>query len=151
MIGASGCSISAKLSHDGWMSCHSCHTEGHTNNLASDTLGDGSYGAPKRVPSLLGVGRTGPWTWLGSIDRLDDQVKKSIVTTMQGPKPTGSQVADLTAYLVSLSPGSGVVTAKLPGESAAVDRGREIFPREMRHLPRPARIHFGRTVRRRAD
>ena len=26
---------SAKLSHDGWMSCHSCHSDGHTNNLAS--------------------------------------------------------------------------------------------------------------------
>ena len=36
---------SAKLSHDGWMSCHSCHSDGHTNNLLSDTLGDGSYGA----------------------------------------------------------------------------------------------------------
>ena len=51
---------SAKLSHDGWMSCHSCHTDGHTNNLSSDTLGDGSYGAPKRVPSLFGVAATGP-------------------------------------------------------------------------------------------
>jgi len=117
----------AKLSHDGWMSCHSCHTDGHTNNLASDTLGDGSYGAPKRVPSLLGVGATGPWTWLGSIERLDDQVKNSIATTMQGPKPSDSQVADLTAFLASLSPGYAGVTPSPPNESAAVDRGREVF------------------------
>ena len=75
---------SAKLSHDGWMSCHSCHTDGHTNSLLSDTLGDGSYGAPKRVPSLLGVAATGPWTWTGSIARLEDQVRKSIATTMHG-------------------------------------------------------------------
>ena len=89
----------AKLSHDGWMSCHSCHTDGHTNNLLSDTLGDGSYGAAKRVPSLLGVAATGPWTWTGSMARLEDQVRKSIATTMHGPKPTDAQVADLTAYL----------------------------------------------------
>ena len=94
---------SAKLSHDGWMSCHTCHTDGHTNNLSSDTLGDGSYGAPKRVPSLLGVRATGPWTWIGSIARLEDQVSKSITTTMHGPKPADSQVADLTAFLGSLA------------------------------------------------
>ena len=81
------------------MSCQSCHTDGHTNNLLSDTLGDGSYGAPKRVPSLLGVAATGPWTWTGSIARLEDQVRKSIATTMHGSKPTDEQVADLTAYL----------------------------------------------------
>ena len=34
---------SARLSHDGWMSCQSCHTDGHSNGLLSDTLGDGSY------------------------------------------------------------------------------------------------------------
>ena len=97
---------SAKLSHDGWMSCQSCHTDGHTNNLLSDTLGDGSYGAPKRVPSLLGVAATGPWTWTGSMARLEDQVRKSIATTMHGTKPTDAQVADLTAYLSSLAPPS---------------------------------------------
>ncbi len=86
------------------MSCHSCHTDGHTNNLLSDTLGDGSYGAPKRVPSLLGVATTGPWTWTGSIARLEDQIRKSIVTTMHGTKPTDEQVADLAAYLNSLTP-----------------------------------------------
>ena len=78
---------SARVSHDGWMSCQSCHTDGHTNGLLSDTLGDGSYGAPKRVPSLLGVAATGPWTWTGSMDRLEDQVRKSIATTMHGTKP----------------------------------------------------------------
>ena len=94
----------ARLSHDGWMSCQSCHTDGHTNSLLSDTLGDGSYGAPKRVPSLLGVASTGPWTWTGSIRRLEDQIRKSIATTMHGPKPTDGQVADLAAYLSSLTP-----------------------------------------------
>jgi YVTN family beta-propeller protein len=118
---------SAKLSHDGWMSCHSCHTDGHTSGLLSDTLGDGSFGAPKRIPSLLGVAATGPWTWTGSINRLEDQIRKSITTTMHGSKPTVTQVADLTAYLGSLAapsqrPGNPVV-----GDTTTVARGREVF------------------------
>jgi len=118
---------SAKLSHDGWMSCHSCHTDGHTNNLLSDTLGDGSYGAPKRVLSLLGVSATGPWTWTGSIARLEDQVRKSIATTMHGPKPADSQVADLTAFLGSLAPPPPSVTGAGPVDSPTLVRGREVF------------------------
>ncbi|MFI5459739.1 MAG: cytochrome c peroxidase [Isosphaerales bacterium] len=118
---------SAKLSHDGWMSCHTCHTGGHTNNLLSDTLGDGSYGAPKRVPSLLGVSATGPWTWTGSIARLEDQVRKSIATTMHGPKPADSQVADLTAFLGSLAPPPPSVTGGSPVDSPTLVRGREVF------------------------
>jgi YVTN family beta-propeller protein len=118
---------SAKLSHDGWMSCHSCHTDGHTNNLSSDTLGDGSYGAPKRVPSLLGVAATGPWTWTGSIARLEDQIKKSIVTTMHGPKPTDEQVSDLAAFLNSLTPPSPEQVDIDPIDGSAVSRGREVF------------------------
>jgi len=118
---------SAKLSHDGWMSCHSCHTDGHTNSLLSDTLGDGSYGAPKRVPSLLGVAATGPWTWTGSISRLEDQIRKSIVTTMHGAKPTDEQVTDLAAYLGSLTPPSPEVAGIAPVDASFVARGREVF------------------------
>jgi YVTN family beta-propeller protein len=117
---------SARLSHDGWMSCQSCHTDGHTNGLASDTLGDGSYGAPKRVPSLLGVAATGPWTWTGSMSRLEDQVRKSIATTMHGTKPAESQVADLTAYLGSLAPPSPRLW-KSGTNDEAIARGREVF------------------------
>lgn len=94
----------ARLSMEGWMSCHSCHSDGHTNGLRSDTLGDGSYGAPKRVPTLLGVADTAPWAWNGGIDRLEEQVRQSVRTTMHGPQPTERQVADLTAYLRTLLP-----------------------------------------------
>ncbi len=118
---------SAKLSHDGWMSCHSCHTDGHTNSLLSDTLGDGSYGAPKRVPSLLGVAATGPWTWTGSIARLEDQIRKSITTTMHGAKPSDEQVSDLAAYLGSLAPPSPEAPGIAAVDAPAVARGREVF------------------------
>lgn len=124
----------ARLSHDGWMSCQSCHTDGHSNGLLADTLGDGSYGAPKRVPSLLGVGTTGPWAWSGLIDRLEDQVRKSVTITMQGRAPTSEQLADLTAYLRSLPPARPLAAT----DEAAVARGREIF--ETRDC---ARCHTG--------
>jgi mono/diheme cytochrome c family protein len=118
---------SAKLSHDGWMSCHSCHTDGHTNNLLSDTLGDGSYGAPKRVPSLLGVAATGPWTWTGSMARLEDQVAKSIETTMHGTKLKDSQITDLKAYLETLSPPPRIMTRLGEADSSEIAAGRVIF------------------------
>ncbi len=117
---------SARVSHDGWMSCQSCHTDGHTNNLLSDTLGDGSYGAPKRVPTLLGVAATGPWTWTGSMGRLEDQVRKSIATTMHGTKPTDAQVADLTAYLGTLAPPSPESWMSRADDPASA-RGKAVF------------------------
>ena len=118
---------SAKVSHDGWMSCHSCHSDGHTNNLLSDTLGDGSFGAPERVPSLLAVAATGPWTWTGSMARLEDQVTKSIATTMHGTKLNPSQIADLTAYLATLSPPPAIATGADKPDSPVVAGGRAIF------------------------
>jgi YVTN family beta-propeller protein len=118
----------AKLSHDGWMSCQSCHTDGRSNGLLADTLGDGSYGTPKRVPSLRGVGSTGPWNWTGSSERLEDQVRKSIETTMQGPSPTDDQVNALVAYLRELPAARPQATA---GPAVAAERGRRIF--QVRH------------------
>ncbi len=119
----------ARLSHDGWMSCYSCHTDGHTCGLKSDTPGDGSYGASKKIPSLLGVGATGPWTWTGSKEGLEDQVRTSIQTTMHGPKPapTAEQVEALTAYLRSLRPLSPVLANGERALDAASLRGREVF------------------------
>jgi cytochrome c peroxidase len=103
------------------MSCRSCHADGQAGGLVVDTLADGGFGAPKRVTSLLGVGATGPWTWLGTVDRLEDQVRKSIETSMRGPSPSSAQVDDLTAYLRSLPP-----PKPMPAEGP-VERGRAIF------------------------
>jgi cytochrome c peroxidase len=113
----------AHLSHDRWLTCQSCHTDGHTNGLLSDTLGDNSFGAPKRVPSLLGVMDTAPYAWNGSIGELKDQLHKSIVLTMHGAAPTDAQLADLEAYLQTLAPPPA---PEQVGE-AVVRRGREVF------------------------
>lgn len=116
----------ARLSLDGWYSCHSCHTDGHANGQRSDNLGDGGFGAPKRVLSLLGTGETGPWAWNGVVPALETQIRKSIMSTMQGRKPREDQVAALAAYLRSLAPPPAF--GPLLGESAAaVERGRKVF------------------------
>jgi YVTN family beta-propeller protein len=115
----------ARLSHGGWFSCHSCHTDGHTSGRLADTLGDGSYGDPKRILPLGGVAETGPWAWNGQVTRLEDQIEKSVRTTMHGPPLTDAQTADLTAYLQKLSPAPAVADS---GRNAdLVRRGRALF------------------------
>jgi cytochrome c peroxidase len=113
----------ARLSREGWMSCNSCHTDGHSNGGLSDTLSDGGFGAPKRVLSLLGVKDTGPWTWIGGSPDLGEQIRKSIKTTMRSLRVRDESVQDLTAYLRTLTPPPAV--PKLDPES--VRRGRKVF------------------------
>jgi YVTN family beta-propeller protein len=114
----------ARVAHDGWMSCHSCHTDGHSSGKSADTLGDGGFGAPKRVPSLLGGGQTGPWGWLGSFEFLEDQVRQSIASTMHGAKVDTAMVNDLVAYLQRLEPPR---PARPAVDVSAVERGRALF------------------------
>ncbi|WP_165230437.1 cytochrome c peroxidase [Aquisphaera insulae] len=113
---------SAGLSHHGWMSCRSCHADGHTGGFSVDTFGDGSYGAPKLVPSLLGAGSTGPWGWLGNFRTLEDQIRASVETTMRGKPPDAREVADLAAYVRSLRPPPPLAVA-----SEASGRGTLVF------------------------
>ena len=95
----------ARLSHDGWMSCHSCHVEGHTNGFLNDNFSDQSFGAPKRVLSLLGHGTTAPFAWNGSAKTLEEQITKSLEITMQNDESDKAElVAALTAFVRSLEP-----------------------------------------------
>jgi YVTN family beta-propeller protein len=120
----------ARLSHDSWFSCHSCHTDGHTNGLLNDNLGDSSFGAAKRVLSLLGARDTGPWAWNGSMPSLEGQIRKSIETTMRGRPPTQDQVRALAAYLRTLGPAPPVSSVQGESDAAAVRRGKEVFARQ---------------------
>ncbi len=119
----------ASLSLRGWMSCASCHTRGHTNHRLSDTLGDGNYGAPKRVLSLLGVRDTKPWAWDGQIRRLEDQVVQSVRTTLRGRTLAAAEVRDLTAYLRTLELPAFAAAAAAPPGGGLLARGREAFAR----------------------
>ena len=120
----------ATLSLRGWMSCHSCHSDGHTNNMVADTLGDGDYGAPKRVPTLLGVGRSGPWAWNGSMPTLGGQIRKSFHKTLRAQAVSDKQVGALEAFLRTLEP------PVMPpiGDQASVRKGQEIFRHYRCHL-----------------
>jgi YVTN family beta-propeller protein len=115
-----------RLSHDGWMSCHSCHSDGHTSGLLNDNLGDGSFGAPKRVISLLGVARTRPWAWSGEVTELEAQIRKSIETTMRGKTPADESVLALTAFLKTLPPAPPLAEME-EADRGAIDRGRRVF------------------------
>jgi len=123
----------ARLSLDGWYSCHSCHTDGHTNSLVNDNFGDDSFGAPKLILSLLGTGDTGPWAWTGSQDQLAEQVKKSITLTMRDDKhdhATKHNVAALTAYLETLAPPPSLASAREETLGASARRGEMIFKQQ---------------------
>lgn len=116
----------ARLSHDRWMSCHSCHSDGHTIDRLADTLGDGGYGAAKRIPSLLGAASSGPWGWTAGIERLSEQVRKSVLSTMHGDSISERQTEDLVAYLESLQP----PPSHFSTDTVLVDRGRRVFNRQ---------------------
>ncbi|MCA9263233.1 MAG: c-type cytochrome [Planctomycetales bacterium] len=115
----------SRLAHAGWMSCHSCHSEGFTNGLRNDNRSDLSFGAPKRVPSLLGVGSTAPYAWNGQTESLPHQVHASITATMQGDEPRDEQVDAIAAYLESLPPPPVLPTETRSIES--IEAGRKLF------------------------
>jgi mono/diheme cytochrome c family protein/DNA-binding beta-propeller fold protein YncE len=119
--------FNARLSHASWFSCHSCHTDGHTNGGMSDTFGDDTTGAPKRVLSLLGVGQTGPWGWNGKKKSLVAQIHQSVESTMKGRGISKSQASDLAAFLKTLPPPPSYLPAQSNEDQRLVERGRAIF------------------------
>ena len=121
----------ARLSHDRWLSCHSCHTDGHTTGLLADTQGDGTYGSPKRILSLLGTRDNNPWAWNGTFRTLHDQVANSVVTSMHGEALTPQQIGDIVAYLHTLDPPPPLMPKTTSTEDAALlKRGRAVFDAE---------------------
>ena len=113
----------AVLSEGGWMSCHTCHADGHASEVLTDTMTDGSYGAAKRSPSLLGIADTAPYGWTGASRRIEDQIHTSLTTTMRAHEPSPRQMAALVAYLDSLAPPKPDPVA----DPAAAARGLAVF------------------------
>jgi DNA-binding beta-propeller fold protein YncE len=113
----------ATVSLDGWFSCHSCHTDGHTNGQRADTFGDEDRGAPKKVVSLLGTGSTGPWAWNGSKSQLEEQIKTSLIISMQTQIPSEQlPIEQLAAYLRSLPPAPSIHDARRTSMAENVHR-----------------------------
>ena len=120
---------SGRLSHDGWMSCSSCHVNGHSPDLLADTKGDGKFDSPKRIPSLLNVSHTGPWTWNGTERSLQGQIEKTLSTTMhRDPRPELKGDDDTT---VAANIAAFLATQRLPFaqtlDSAKRSEGERLF------------------------
>jgi cytochrome c peroxidase len=128
----------ARLSPDGWLSCHSCHTDGHSNGLLADTKDDGTFGTPKRALTLLNTRLTDPWGWSGKARYLHDQVRTSLAETLHAAA-TEAQAADLTSFLSTLPPPPPPEPVKEGrADRRQVLRGEKVF--EDRHC---GRCHVG--------
>jgi YVTN family beta-propeller protein len=117
----------ATLSRRGWFSCHSCHTGGHTNGQLNDNLGDDNFGAPKKILSLLGAGDTAPYSWKGSVERLEDQILKSLSKTMLHEGPNQQMAIDLAAFIRTLQPPPSIREARGSLVREAIARGGRVF------------------------
>ncbi|TWT38627.1 di-heme oxidoredictase family protein [Blastopirellula retiformator] len=115
------------LSLEGWMSCHSCHTDGHANGLANDNLSDGSYGAPKRILSLLGQRDTAPYGWLGEKKTFQEQIHKSVVETMRGKEVSQEQADHLAAFLQTLTVPPPIDELQGTRDDVQVAAGKALF------------------------
>jgi cytochrome c peroxidase len=111
-----------------WMTCNSCHVDGHTSYGLADTLGDDTTGTPKRIPTLMGTRLTDPWAWNGKMRDLNEQVRKSLETTMHVHNATAQEVNDITAFLHTLPPPPPLepVTDD-PKDKAQLARGEGLF------------------------
>ncbi len=122
----------SRLSLDGWYSCNSCHTGGHTSSQLNDNFDDHSFGTPKRVPSLLGTAETGPWTWNGLQGSLTTLLRQSLATTLlngerkQGRATHLDQEA-LVAYLFTLPLPPPLSEAREEPPSPEITKGKLLF------------------------
>lgn len=121
------------LAHDGWMSCHSCHSRGHTSGQLNDNTSDGSLGTPKRILSLLGQAETAPYSWTGEVVELEHQVLNSIQSTMATDFQISKQTVDaIAAFVRTLPPPPSLQAARAGGETQHLvgtgqAEGRELF------------------------
>lgn len=117
----------ARRSLDQWYSCHSCHYEGGTNNVAMDTLNDGSEQTFKTVLPLYRLAETGPWTWHGWQRDLTAAMNKSLTDTMLGPPPAADDAAALLEFFRQLQPPPNPHRQPDDSLSDAAQRGQAVF------------------------
>ena len=124
----------ATRSSNQWYSCNTCHSDGHTNGLDFDTLNDGwqdlsttHLRSRKKVPTLRGVARTGPWTWHGWQSSLDDAMVESFTKSMQGKKPSSDDVKAVVAFIGTLDYPRNPNRDHDHGLTPAARRGETIF------------------------
>jgi YVTN family beta-propeller protein len=114
---------SGRMTFQGAFTCASCHPNGGADGLNWDLTRDG-VGNFKNTKSLLGIRDTAPYGWEGKSATLEDRVTGTLRTLHQH-EPTGTEVADLVAYLQSLPPPKPEPVAEKDRE--AVARGVALF------------------------
>jgi DNA-binding beta-propeller fold protein YncE len=118
----------SRLAHDRWMSCHSCHSDGHANGQMNDNFSDKSFGAPKRVLSLLSQKDTAPYAWNGGARTLAKQIRTSVTETMQrGEEISDGDVAALAAYVETLELPPPLDELRGTSDPAGIARGKLVF------------------------
>jgi len=124
----------AERSLNQWYSCNTCHSDGHTNGLDFDTMNDGYQDlstahrkSRKKVPTLRGVARTGPWTWHGWQAELDDAMIESFTKSMQGKKPSADEVNAIVAYLETLEFPRNPYVDRSGNLSPEAERGKAVY------------------------
>ena len=119
----------ARLAHDGWLSCNSCHGDGHTNGQLNDNFSDGSFDSPKRVMTLLGKSEsTLPLAWNGKVESFEDQVRNSIEKTMQSPQAAKEgDVEAIAAFIKTLPAPPGINVARGTVDPDQVASGLRLF------------------------
>src|SRR5262249_14631298 len=81
----------------------------------------------KKVPTLRRVTRTGPWTWHGWQDGLDDAMVESFTKSMQGPKPKPDDIKAILAYLETLEYPRNPYTDASGRLSPEAERGKSVY------------------------
>jgi DNA-binding beta-propeller fold protein YncE len=119
--------LDGRRSLDQWYSCHTCHYEGGTSSVTTDTTNDGSTFTFKTVLSLYNLPETGPWTWHGWQTDLRAGMRKSLTETMLGPQPTEDDVDAMLAYFQSLQAPPNPFRQKDGSLTPAAERGKLIF------------------------
>jgi hypothetical protein len=125
-----------EIFHDGqrsldqWYSCHSCHQNGGSNSRPMDTMNDGTEMTLKTVLPLYHVSHTGPWTWHGWQDDLENAMHKSLTSTMLGKSPSQEDTEALLAYLNTLEPPPNPFLNTDGSLSDAAARGKQVFESE---------------------
>ena len=118
----------ARLSHDRWMSCHSCHVNGHSSELLNDNFSDQTHGTPKRILSLLGCRDTAPFAWNGGQATLESQIESSITATMQSDdQPSPETIAAIAEFVRSLTSPPSVVEARKQTTETTIVAGQRLF------------------------
>jgi mono/diheme cytochrome c family protein len=117
----------AERSLDQWYSCHSCHLDGGSNAKAMDTWNDGTELTTKTVLPLTGVTNTGPWTWHGWQQDLNESIQNSFTSTMMGKAGSAEDVEAVRVYLESLTPRPNPFRTEANALTASAARGKVLF------------------------